>query len=367
MEVQDHYEVLGIAIGATKSKIKAARTKLIRMHHPDKANVYDAEMYRRVQLAYEVLTSATARIEYDTLLNQGPSPGPWSQTVVSSASHASESIPRSSSVSADSSVPLSSLDRPWPEYWAVKLKAPDWNSYGLWRSEHMKITQAEVTQTHELRPPIPLNNSNGTKIPLFLLLQKHLHLTCTEANALSTLLMTAEVGTLIRVPVKYPSGHPLFAAAQMADDGRRVLHGTSIRAGLGIISGGFNDSKVGPGSTTLTKKFAANGYWPEGQPPLAVYSTTLANTAEVYEYFAMKYYPDDCLLPDTPITVARVAAQLAPNSLLVRIAPTKGGNGKPKNEQLLTLSKDTIPRELVLLCDRTHCCVCSTGWQNSRC
>ena len=77
----------------------------------------------------------------------------------------------------------------------------------------MKITQAEVTQTHEQRPPIPLNNPNGTKIPLCLLLQKHLHLTCTDANALSTLLMTAEEGRLIRVPVKYPSGHSLFAAA----------------------------------------------------------------------------------------------------------------------------------------------------------
>jgi hypothetical protein len=64
--------------------------------------------------------------------------------------------------------------------------------------------------------------------------------------------------------------------------------------------------------------------------------------------FASKFSPNDCLLPDTPIIVARVAAQLAPNSLLVRINPTKGGNGKPKNEQLLTLSKDTIPRELVL-------------------
>ena len=212
----------------------------------------------------------------------------------------------------------------------------------------MKITQAEVSQTHELRPPIPLNNSNGTKIPLCLLLQKHLHLTCTDANALSTLLMTAEEGRLIRVPVKYPSGHPLFAAAQMADDGRRVLHGTSLRARLRIISGGFNDSKVGPGSTTLKKKFAANGDWPEGHSPFAVYSTTLPHTAENYEYFASKFSPNDCLLPDTPIIVARVAAQLAPNSLLVRVTPTKGGNGKPKNEQLLTLSKDTIPRELVL-------------------
>ena len=152
MEVQDHYEVLGITREATTPQIKAARTKLLR-NHPDKANVYDAEKYRSVQLAFDVLSSAKARREYDRLLNRGPSPGPWSQTVASSASHASESMPRSSSVSADSSVPLSSLDRPWLEYWAEKLKPPDWNSYGLWRSEHMKITQAEVTQTHEQRPP----------------------------------------------------------------------------------------------------------------------------------------------------------------------------------------------------------------------
>ena len=88
-----------------------------------------------------------------------------------------------------------------------------------------------------------------------------------------------------------------------------------------------------------------------------MYSTTLANTAENYEWMASQYNPDDCLLPDTPIIVARVAAQLAPNSLLVRIAPTKGGNGKPKNEQLLTLSKDTIPRELVLrVIEHTDAC-----------
>ena len=82
MEVQDHYEVLGIAIGATTSKIKAACTKLIRMHHPDKANVYGSEIYRRVQLEIEVLTSATTRIEYDTLLNQRPSPGGTNQKVI---------------------------------------------------------------------------------------------------------------------------------------------------------------------------------------------------------------------------------------------------------------------------------------------
>ena len=74
---------------------------------------------------------------------------------------------------------------------------------------------------------------------------------CTDANSLSTLLMTAEKGTLISVPVEYPSGHPMFAAAQMADDGRRVLHGTSFRGGLAIVSGGFNDSKVGPGEKNL--------------------------------------------------------------------------------------------------------------------
>jgi hypothetical protein len=100
---------------------------------------------------------------------------------------------------------------------------------------------------------------------------------------------------------------------------------------------------------TLKSKFAANGDWPDDEhSPFAVYSTTLPHTAANYEYFAGKFRPNECLLPGTPKIVARVAAQLKPNSLLVRVAPTKGANGKPVNEQLLTLSKDTIPRELVL-------------------
>ena len=348
MEVPDHYAVLGITREATARQIKAARTNLLQ-NLADKANVDDAEKYRSVQLSFDVLSSAKARRQYDRLLNQGPSPGPWSQTVASTASHASESMPISSSVSADSSVPLSSLDRPYLENWAENLQPPDWNSHGLWRSAHMKITQAEVTQTHQQHPPIPLNDPDGIKIPLWLLLQRHLHLTCTDANSLSTLLMTAEKGTLIRVPVVYPRGHPMFAAAQMEDDGRRVLHGTSFRGGLAIVSSGFNGSKVGPGKKTLKSKFAANGDWPDdAHLPFAVYSTTLPHTAENYEWMASKFYPNECLLPDTPKIVARVAAQLKPNSLLVRVTPTKGANGKPKNEQLLTLSKDTIPRELVL-------------------
>ena len=134
---------------------------------------------------------------------------------------------------------------------------------------------------------------------------------CTDANSLSTLLMTAEKGTLISIPVEYPSGHPMFAAAQMADDGRRVLHGTSFWGGLAIVSGGFNDSKVGPGEKKLKNKFAANGDWPDDEhSPFVVYSTTLPHTAENYEYFASKFRPNECLLPDTPIIVARVAGWL---------------------------------------------------------
>ena len=70
MEVQDHYEVLGITREATTLQIKAARTKLLQ-NHPDKANVYDAEKYRSVQLAFDVLSSAKARRQYDRLLNRG--------------------------------------------------------------------------------------------------------------------------------------------------------------------------------------------------------------------------------------------------------------------------------------------------------
>ena len=81
MEVQDHYAVLGITREATARQIKAARTNLLQ-NLADKANVYDAEIYRRVQLEIEVLTSATTRIEYDTLLNQGPSPGGTNHKVI---------------------------------------------------------------------------------------------------------------------------------------------------------------------------------------------------------------------------------------------------------------------------------------------
>ena len=155
----------------------------------------------------------------------------------------------------------------------------------------------------------------------------------------------------------------MFAAAQMEDDGRRVLHGTSFRGGLAIVSSGFNGSKVGPGKKTLKSKFAAKGDWPDdAHLPYVVYSTTLPHTAENYEWMASTFYPNECLLPDTPKIVARVAAQLKPNSLLVRVAPTKGANGKPVNEQLLTLSKDTIPRELVLcVIGHTDACAARAG------
>ena len=73
----------------------------------------------------------------------------------------------------------------------------------------------------------------------------------------------------------------------------------------------------------LKNEFAASGDWPyDEHSPFPVYPTTLPHTAENNKYFASKFRPNDCLLPDTPIIVARVAAQLKPNSLLVRVTQT---------------------------------------------
>ena len=53
------------------------------------------------------------------------------------------------------------------------------------------------------------------------------------------------------------------------------------RGSLAIVSGGFNDSKVGPGEKKLKNEFAASGYCPyDEHSPFPVYPTTLPHTAE---------------------------------------------------------------------------------------
>ena len=67
---KDLYEVLGVKKSASADEIKKAYRKLARKHHPD-ANPNDAkaeERFKEISTAYEVLSDAKKRAEYD----QGP-------------------------------------------------------------------------------------------------------------------------------------------------------------------------------------------------------------------------------------------------------------------------------------------------------
>jgi DnaJ-class molecular chaperone len=57
------YDRLEVQKGATTEDIKKAYMKMARKHHPDKGG--DAELFKGVQEAYEVLTDDRRRQVYD--------------------------------------------------------------------------------------------------------------------------------------------------------------------------------------------------------------------------------------------------------------------------------------------------------------
>lgn len=73
---KDYYKVLGVAKTATSDEIKKAYRKLARTHHPDK-NMSDKkseEKFKSISEAYDVLSNADRRKEYDearTLFGSG--------------------------------------------------------------------------------------------------------------------------------------------------------------------------------------------------------------------------------------------------------------------------------------------------------
>lgn len=66
----DLYELLGVDRTASKSKITTAYRKLAKEVHPDKPNG-DAEQFKRINRAYEVLTDPAKRDLYDRLGEDG--------------------------------------------------------------------------------------------------------------------------------------------------------------------------------------------------------------------------------------------------------------------------------------------------------
>jgi molecular chaperone DnaJ len=76
MAKRDYYEILGVAKNADLQDIKAAYRKLALKYHPDRNPGKDAEeKFKEAAGAYEVLSDATKRAQYDQFGEAGPQMG----------------------------------------------------------------------------------------------------------------------------------------------------------------------------------------------------------------------------------------------------------------------------------------------------
>ena len=85
MEFKDYYKILGVERGADDKAIKTAYRKLARRYHPD-VNKGNADRFKEINEAYEVLSDPEKRQRYDTLgsdWKQGPPPSRGGVTVES--------------------------------------------------------------------------------------------------------------------------------------------------------------------------------------------------------------------------------------------------------------------------------------------
>src|SRR5215210_6734394 len=68
---KDYYKALGVSETATESDIRRAYRKLAKQHHPD-AHPGSEERFKEISAAYDVLSDAEKRKEYDELRRLGP-------------------------------------------------------------------------------------------------------------------------------------------------------------------------------------------------------------------------------------------------------------------------------------------------------
>ena len=72
MEYKDYYKILGVSKTAEKDEIRKSYRQLARKYHPDVSKVPDAEAkFKEVSEAYEVLSDAKKRAEYDQMDSAG--------------------------------------------------------------------------------------------------------------------------------------------------------------------------------------------------------------------------------------------------------------------------------------------------------
>ena len=80
--MDDPYKTLGIKKNATSAEIKSAYRKLAKEHHPD-LNSGNAEHFKNISSAYDVLSDKTKRARFDRgefdsgASAQRSSPGFW--------------------------------------------------------------------------------------------------------------------------------------------------------------------------------------------------------------------------------------------------------------------------------------------------
>jgi curved DNA-binding protein CbpA len=60
----DYYNILGVTKNSTPDEIKQAYRKLVKEHHPDRGG--DAEKFKKINEAYDVLKDQQKRAEYTT-------------------------------------------------------------------------------------------------------------------------------------------------------------------------------------------------------------------------------------------------------------------------------------------------------------
>ncbi|PWQ94840.1 DnaJ C-terminal domain-containing protein [Leucothrix arctica] len=72
MEYKDYYKILGVSKTADKDEIRKSYRQLARKYHPDVSKESDAEArFKEVSEAYEVLSDAKKRAEYDQMDSAG--------------------------------------------------------------------------------------------------------------------------------------------------------------------------------------------------------------------------------------------------------------------------------------------------------
>jgi molecular chaperone DnaJ len=70
---EDYYKILGIDKSASKAEIKKAYRNLAKKHHPDKGG--DAEKFKKISAAYDVLGNDQKKAQYDQFGSAGPTGG----------------------------------------------------------------------------------------------------------------------------------------------------------------------------------------------------------------------------------------------------------------------------------------------------